>query len=222
LLDGDGLTSAAMVAAGPAPGGGQLRGWSVRSSTPIDAMQSLHTTLDGPLLLAPTVHGDERGFFLESYRRDALASLGIDLRFVQDNQSRSRRGIVRGMHYQPGQAKLIRCARGAILDVICDIRPGSPRFGEWEGVVLDDDDHRQLFVPDGFAHGFCVLSEVADVTYKVSSYYDPGRESGFAFDDPEVGIDWPSGLELTVSDRDRTAPSLAERAPTLPYVYADA
>ena len=110
-------------------------------------MQKLLTKLDGPLLLAPVVHGDERGFFLESYRRSVLAELGIDEPLVQDNHSRSRRGIVRGMHFQPGQAKLIRCVRGAIFDVIVDIRRGSPQFGEWEGFRLDDADHHQLYVP---------------------------------------------------------------------------
>lgn len=186
-------------------------------------MQTLPTTLSGPILLAPAVHGDDRGFFVETYRRGALARLGIDHDFVQDNHSRSRQGIVRGMHYQPGQAKLVRCARGSILDVVVDIRPGAPQFGQWEGVTLDDVDHRQLYVPDGFAHGFCVLSDVADVTYKVSTYYDPSAESGFAFDDPAVGIEWPDDIgELLVSARDREAPSLAEREPELPYRYADA
>ncbi len=185
-------------------------------------MQKLPTQLTGPVLMASTVHGDERGFFLETYRRDALAELGVGVDFVQDNHSRSRRGIVRGMHYQPGQAKLIRCVRGSILDVIVDIRPGSPQFGQWESIVLDDAEHRQLYVPDGFAHGFCVLSEIADVTYKVSTYYDPQSESGFAFDDPEVAIQWPDDIELVASERDRSAPSLAERTPSLPYTYSHA
>ncbi len=185
-------------------------------------MQKLPTTLNGPLLLAPVVHGDERGFFLESYRRDALAQLGIEHEFVQDNHSRSRKGIVRGMHFQPGQAKLIRCVRGAIFDVVVDIRPGSPQFGQWESFVLDDEQHRQLYVPDGFAHGFSVLTDIADVTYKVSTYYDPTAESGFAFDDPEVAIDWPDQASLLPSERDRTAPALAEKTGSLPYVYADA
>jgi dTDP-4-dehydrorhamnose 3,5-epimerase len=186
-------------------------------------MQTLQTKLSGPILIAPAVHGDERGFFVETYRHDALNELGIDHDFVQDNHSRSRRGIVRGMHYQPGQAKLVRCARGSILDVVVDIRRGSPQFGQWEAVTLDDSEHRQLYVPDGFAHGFCVLAELADVTYKVSTYYDPSAESGFAFDDPEVGIEWPEDIgELLVSARDRDAPSLAEREPSLPYRYADA
>lgn len=182
-------------------------------------MQRLATQLDGPILLAPAVHGDARGFFLESYRRSALVALGIEHDFVQDNHSRSCRGIVRGMHYQPGQAKLIRCVRGAIFDVIVDIRPGSPQFGRWESVVLDDAEHRILYCPDGFAHGFCVLSDVADVIYKVSTYYNPQAESGFAFDDPDVAIDWPDRDELIASDRDRQAPPLAQRIPSLPYAY---
>jgi dTDP-4-dehydrorhamnose 3,5-epimerase len=183
-------------------------------------MQKLPTTLTGPVLLAPTVHGDARGFFLEAYRSDAFSQLGIPDDFVQDNHSRSRRGIVRGMHYQPGQAKLVRCVRGAILDVIADIRPGSPQFGQWEGFRLDDVEHHQLYCPDGFAHGFCVLSDVADVTYKTSAYYAPELEGGFAYDDPEVAIKWPADTELLVSDRDRNAPSLSEQTSRLPFVYA--
>ena len=123
------------------------------------------------------------------------------------------------MHYQPGQAKLIRCVRGEILDVVVDIRAGSPQFGHWESFVLDDVEHRQLYCPDGFAHGFCVLSEIADVTYKVSSYYDPSAEGGFAFNDPDVAIQWPDQIDLIVSERDRSAPTLAELAPSLPFTY---
>jgi dTDP-4-dehydrorhamnose 3,5-epimerase len=182
-------------------------------------MQKLPIKLQGPLLLAPTVHGDARGFFIESYRRSTFDELGIDDELVQDNHSRSRRGIVRGMHFQPGQAKLVRCVRGAIFDVIVDIRRGSPQFGAWEAFTLDDSEHHQLYVPDGFAHGFCVLSELADVAYKISAYYDAERESGFAFDDPAVGIEWPSGLELLASERDRRAPTLAEIEPALPFEY---
>ena len=184
-------------------------------------MQILPTTLSGPLLIAPDVHGDHRGFFIETYRHNVFEDMGIPVDFVQDNQSRSRRGVVRGMHYQPGQSKLVRCARGAILDVLVDIRPGSPQFGQWEQFVLDDDEHRQLYCPDGFAHGFCVLSDIADVVYRVSDYWDPQAESGFAFDDPDVAIDWPADLELECSDRDRDAPRLAERVQSLPYVYAE-
>jgi dTDP-4-dehydrorhamnose 3,5-epimerase len=185
-------------------------------------MQTLECKLSGPILMAPTVHGDERGFFVETFRHSVMSELGIDHAFVQDNQSRSRQGVVRGMHYQPGQAKLVRCSRGSIFDVVVDIRRGSPQFGQWEGFTLDDVGHHQLYVPNGFAHGFCVLSELADVTYRVSTYYDPGAESGFAFNDPAVGIEWPGAGELQVSARDREAPSLAEREPLLPYRYADA
>ena len=179
-------------------------------------MQTLPTRLQGPILLAPTVHGDERGFFVETYRAAALSDLGIEDAFVQDNHSRSRRGVVRGMHFQPGQAKLVRCARGAILDVLVDIRRSSAAFGEWEAFRLDDSEHHQLYVPDGFAHGFCVLSELADVTYKVSSYYDPAAESGFSYTDPAVGIEWPEADSLTGSERDRSAPTLAQLTPNLP------
>lgn len=173
-------------------------------------MRRLETRLDGPILIEPVVHGDARGFFAETYRRNVLAELGVHEEFVQDNHSRSSRGVLRGMHFQSGQAKLVRCARGAILDVVVDIRPGSPSFGRWESFELDDEAHRQLYVPDGFAHGFCVLSELADVTYKVSAYYDAAIESGFRFDDPEVGIDWPADVELRTSARDREAPLLRE------------
>ncbi len=183
-------------------------------------MKRLDTRLDGPLLLEPTVHGDARGFLTETFRQDALASHGIEATFVQDNHSRSSRGTVRGMHFQarPGQAKLVRCARGAILDVVVDLRRGSPTFGESEGVELDDERQRQLFLPVGFAHGFCVLSEVADVVYKLTSYYDPSTESGIAYDDPDVAIAWPH-LELLVSDRDADAPRLADVADELPFVW---
>ncbi len=173
-------------------------------------MRRLETRLDGPILLEPVVHGDERGFFLETARTETLAELGIHEAWVQANHSRSRKGVLRGMHFQPGMAKLVRCARGAIFDVVVDIRPGSAAFGSWEGAELDDRLHRQLYVPDGFAHGFCVLSDEADVLYRCSTYYDPQRESGFRFDDSEVGIDWPAGAELTVSERDRSAPLLRE------------
>jgi dTDP-4-dehydrorhamnose 3,5-epimerase len=182
-------------------------------------VQRLETRLEGPVLLQPIVHGDERGFFLETYRRSILAELGIVDEFVQDNHSRSRGGVVRGMHFQPGMAKLIRCARGVIYDVVVDLRRGSPTFGQWEGAELSDANHHQFYCPDGFAHGFCVLSEVADVVYMTSAYYDPARESGFAYDDPDVAIEWPEDTELTVSARDSSAPRLAEIADSLPFQY---
>lgn len=179
-------------------------------------MKLLDTKLNGPLLIEPAVHGDDRGFFVESYRENVLAELGVADRFVQDNHSRSARGVVRGMHFAigDGQAKLVRCARGSIRDVLVDIRRGSPTFGEWEAYELDDSSLRLLYMPIGFAHGFCVTSDLADVAYKLSSYYDPSVERGFAYDDPEVGIDWPD-IELSVSERDAAAPRLAEIAPEL-------
>jgi dTDP-4-dehydrorhamnose 3,5-epimerase len=182
-------------------------------------MERVATKLEGPILLEPAVHGDERGFFQETYRANDAADLGIHEEWVQDNHSRSRRGTVRGMHFQvgAGQAKLVRTARGEVLDVLVDLRRGSPTFGEWESFELSDSNHRVLYVPIGFAHGFCVIDEVADVVYKCSSYYDAEIERGFAYDDPDVGIEWPSDIELLVSDRDATAPRLAEIAGDLPF-----
>jgi dTDP-4-dehydrorhamnose 3,5-epimerase len=182
-------------------------------------MRRLPTRLSGPILIEPTVHGDERGFFIETYRHSVFAEHGIGDDFVQQNHSRSSRGIVRGMHFQPGMAKLVRCARGAIFDVLVDIRRGSPTFGEWEGFELDDASHRQLYCPEGFAHGFCVLSELADVIYGCSTYYDPDVEGGFAFDDPGVGIEWPAEVELLASERDRGAPRLDEIEASLSFSY---
>jgi dTDP-4-dehydrorhamnose 3,5-epimerase len=184
-------------------------------------MRLHETTLDGPMLLEPTVHGDERGFFVETYRFSVLEELGLGLDWVQDNHSRSAQGVVRGMHFQPGMAKLVRCARGSILDVIVDIRRGSPRFGHWEGYELNDVNHHQLYCPDGFAHGFCVLSETADVVYKTSAYYDPETERGFAYSDPDVGIAWPPDLSLRASARDSQAPRLAALESSLPFRFGD-
>ena len=182
-------------------------------------MKALDTRLDGPVLLEPKVHGDARGFFIESYRANVWAAHGVPTTWVQDNHSRSGKGVVRGMHFSigDGQAKLVRCARGRIWDVVVDIRRGSPTFGQWEGFELDDEHARQLYVPVGFAHGFAVLSDVADVVYKCSTYYDPAVERGFRYDDPEVGIAWLEDLELQVSERDRQAPLLAEIAPELSF-----
>ena len=171
-------------------------------------MRSLPTRLPGPILLEPLVHGDERGFFLETYRRSVLAELGIDDEFVQDNHSRSMGGVVRGMHYQQGMAKLVRCARGAILDVLVDIRRGAPTFGEWEGFELSDANHHQLYCPDGFAHGFCVTSESALFAYKCTELYHPEHELGIAWDDADIGITWPVE-EPVLSGKDRAYPRLA-------------
>jgi len=187
-------------------------------------MRRLETRIPGPILIEPVVHGDERGFFQETFRQDALAELGTPegLTFVQDNHSRSRRGVVRGMHLQIGDgiAKLVRCARGAIVDVIVDVRRGSPHYGEWEAFELNDSNHHQLLVPVGFAHGFCVISDVADVIYKQTGYYDAELERGIAYDDPDVGIVWPlPAQELIPSARDAAAPRLRDIAADLPFEY---
>lgn len=176
----------------------------------------LPTVLDGLSLIEPDRHGDERGFLVETFRADAWRELGVEAGFVQQNSSRSTRGTLRGIHFQrrPGQAKLVRCSAGAIFDVAVDLRRGSPTFGHWEGHLLDDVTHRQLYLPVGFGHGFCVLSDTADVSYQLSSYFDPEQEAGIAWDDPEVGIEWPAPEPL-LSERDRSAPSLADFADTL-------
>jgi dTDP-4-dehydrorhamnose 3,5-epimerase len=180
--------------------------------------ERLETRLEGLALIEPQVFGDERGFFVETFSQDAWRELGVDVDFVQHNHSRSSAGTLRGLHFQtsPGQAKLLRCPRGKIFDVAVDLRQGSPTYGQWEGYVLDDEKHRQLFVPVGFAHGFCVLSETADVTYLVSSYYDPETEAGIRWDDPEVGVEWPVEAPL-LSQRDIEAPLLSEIAADLPW-----
>jgi dTDP-4-dehydrorhamnose 3,5-epimerase len=140
---------------------------------------------------------------------------------VQDNHSRSGRGVVRGMHFQVGRgaAKLVRCGRGAIVDVLVDIRKGSPTFGQWEAFELNEDNLHQLYAPIGFAHGFCVVSDVADVLYKQAPYYDETIERGISYKDPDVGIEWPAGLELIPSERDTNAPLLRDVQDELPFVY---
>jgi dTDP-4-dehydrorhamnose 3,5-epimerase len=178
----------------------------------------LDTEIEDLVLLEPEVHGDERGFLVETFSDKAWRELGVDVEFVQDNHSRSGRRILRGLHFQtsPGQAKLVRCLRGKIWDVAVDLRRDSPTYGRWEGHELDDEAHRQLLVPVGFAHGFCVVSEIADVHYKLSSYYDPATEAGIAWDDPEVGVEWPIA-DPQLSERDKNAPKLSEIADALPW-----
>ncbi len=183
-------------------------------------MKRLDTRLDGPILIEPRVFGDERGFFSETYRRSVFADLGIPEEMVQDNHSRSGHGIVRGMHFQigAGTAKLVRCARGSIFDVVVDLRRASPTFGQWEGHELSEENMRMLYCPIGFAHGFCVLSDVADVIYKQSNYYSDELERGISYADPDVGIEWPLPVEeLIPSERDASAPRLSEIRDELPF-----
>jgi dTDP-4-dehydrorhamnose 3,5-epimerase len=167
-------------------------------------MQVENLSLPGLKLIRPRVFPDSRGFFLESYHEPRFREAGIDCTFVQDNHSRSVKDTLRGLHYQstPGQAKLLRVASGRIFDVAVDIRIGSPTFGRWEGAILDATEHTQLFVPIGFAHGFCVLSDTADVLYKVSSVYDAATELTLAWDDPDIGVEWPTPTPI-LSERDK-------------------
>jgi dTDP-4-dehydrorhamnose 3,5-epimerase len=175
------------------------------------------TPLAGLRLIEPTVYRDARGFFLETYHQQRYAEAGIDATFVQDNYSRSGRDTVRGLHMQvtTPQAKLVRVIVGAIFDVAVDVRLGSPTFGRWFGVTLSSDNFTQLFVPAGFAHGFAVVSEFAEIEYKCSAFYDPADEIAVRYDDPGIGIEWPVRSPI-LSARDAAAPSLAELHDQLP------
>jgi dTDP-4-dehydrorhamnose 3,5-epimerase len=179
------------------------------------------TELDGVLIVEPDVFRDERGFFQETYNYGAFAALGLDCIFVQDNHSQSRRGVLRGLHYQnrtAPQAKLVRCSAGMILDVAVDLRVGSPTFARWVAVELSAENARQLFVPVGFAHGFVTLSDVAEVQYKCSGYYAPAAEGAVHWDDPEIAIAWPLSDPI-VSARDQAAMSLAAYKERPAFVY---
>jgi dTDP-4-dehydrorhamnose 3,5-epimerase len=189
-------------------------------------MRVLPTRLPGLVAVEPAVHADERGFFCETYRAQWDAELGLpaEQRFVQDNHSRSVRGVVRGLHFHigDGAAKLVRCGRGRILDIAVDLRRGSPTYAQWEAVELDEESMRELYLPVGFAHGFCVLSEAADVLYKQTAYYDPVLERGIAWDDPDLAVEWPLPAdELIISARDAAAPRLAEVAGELPFEFLE-
>ena len=180
-------------------------------------MKVIATDLPGVLLVEPDVFCDARGFFLETYHRQKYAAAGIDASFVQDNHSHSTRGTLRGLHAQclRPQGKLVRAVRGKMFDVAVDIRVGSPRFGRWTGALLSGDNFRQLYIPPGFAHGFCVLSEEVDVEYKCTDLYTPDDEITIAWDDPEIGIAWPIAVPV-LSEKDRQAPQLAALRDRLP------
>jgi dTDP-4-dehydrorhamnose 3,5-epimerase len=177
-------------------------------------MKVLPTKLDGVYIIEPQVFSDARGFFMETYQRRRYSEAGMEQLFVQDNLSSSIRGSLRGLHYQinHGQAKLIQAVEGTIFDVAVDIRRGSPSFGHWAGVHLSGDNQRQIFIPEGFAHGFCVLSEVALVVYKCSDFYAPEDEGGILWSDPDLAIDWPVEKPL-LSDKDSRLPCLADVPP---------
>ncbi|RLQ05540.1 dTDP-4-dehydrorhamnose 3,5-epimerase [Geobacillus stearothermophilus] len=171
------------------------------------------TSLPGVLLIEPKVFGDHRGFFMESYNKKLFVEYGLDFDFIQDNHSLSQQaGTIRGLHYQlnpKAQTKLVRVTRGAIYDVVVDIRKGSPTFGKWQGFILSADNKRQLLVPKGFAHGFCTLVENTEVQYKVDEYYSPEHDRGILWNDPALGIDWPTSNPI-LSDKDTKHPLLAD------------
>ncbi len=173
-------------------------------------MKVIDLELSGLKLIQPTVFADQRGFFLETYSEPRYRAAGIEVGFQQDNHSRSAKGTLRGLHYQskPGQAKLVRVATGRIWDVAVDIRPDSSTFGRWHALELNDTERQQLFVPVGFAHGFCVLSDFAEVQYKVSTPYDPATECGIAYSDPDLNVQWPVASPI-LSARDQQAESFA-------------
>jgi len=174
-------------------------------------MKATETKLKGVFLLEPKVHGDARGFFMESYNeRDFRAALGFAPAFVQDNHSRSVKGVLRGMHYQIGrpQGKLVRVAKGCVFDVAVDLRKSSPTLGKWTGAELSDGNHRQIWIPPGFAHGFCVLSDTADFLYKTTDYYAPEQERCLLWNDPAVGIEWPIDFAPLLSEKDKRGLSL--------------
>lgn len=174
-------------------------------------MEVHDTHLKGVRLIVPRVFDDDRGFFLETFNAAVFEENGLPINFVQDNHSRSTRGVLRGLHYQfpTWQGKLVRVVSGEIFDVAVDIRRESATFGQWYGVILNEDNKHQLYIPPGYAHGFCVLSKTVDVTYKCTSLYTPDEDAGIRWDDPDIGIDWPISDPL-VSDKDRNAPLLKD------------
>jgi dTDP-4-dehydrorhamnose 3,5-epimerase (EC 5.1.3.13) len=175
-------------------------------------MEVVKTSLDGVLLVKPRVFGDQRGFFLETFRASQYFEHGISVPFVQDNHSRSRRGILRGIHFQNPcpQGKLVSVIRGKVFDVAVDIRPDSPNFGKWFGTILDDENHNQLWIPPGFGHGFCVLSSEADFVYKCTEYYRPEYDAAIRWDDPAICIEWPIEEAPSLSEKDENAARLSD------------
>ena len=170
--------------------------------------------IEGLRVIEPAVYGDDRGYFMETYNYDDFSKQGIDMSFVQDNQSASRANVLRGLHFQIHypQAKLVRVIRGAVYDVAVDLREGSATFGKWHGVLLSEENKKQFFIPQGFAHGFFVVSDYAEFAYKCSDFYHPNDEGGILWNDPDIGIEWPieEGLQMTFSEKDQKWPTLSE------------
>ena len=174
------------------------------------------TSIEGVIVVDTTMHGDERGYFMETYKRPDFIAGGIDVEFVQDNQSSSRKSVLRGLHFQIAhpQSKLVRVVSGEVFDVAVDLRPGSPTYGKWEGSILSAENGRQFFIPRGFAHGFFVLSDIAEFCYKCDDVYHPNDEGGLMWNDPDIGIEWPipAGTEPILSEKDTMHPGLHDLA----------
>ena len=172
----------------------------------------LKTDIDGVFIIEPTAFGDDRGYFMETYQYNDFAAAGIDVKFVQDNQSMSKKGVLRGLHFQKqfSQSKLVRVIRGEVYDVAVDLRDKSPTYGKYVGVLLSAENKRQFFIPKNFAHGFLVLSDEAEFVYKVDDFYHPNDEGGLMWNDPSIGIEWPieDGMEIILSDKDKVNPTL--------------
>ena len=172
----------------------------------------IKTDIEGVMIIEPTAFGDDRGYFMETYQYNDFAAAGIDVKFVQDNQSMSKKGVLRGLHFQKQfpQSKLVRVIRGEVYDVAVDLREGSPTYGKYVGVLLSAENKRQFFIPKNFAHGFLVVSDVAEFVYKVDDFYHPNDEGGLLWNDPTVGVEWPieDGREIILSEKDKVNPTL--------------
>ena len=189
-------------------------------------MKIIKTHLPGVVVIEPKVFGDKRGFFLETFRQDVLQQAGINVTFVQDNHSRSSQGVLRGLHYQlkQTQGKLVRVTSGSVFDVAVDVRKGSPTFGQWYGAQLDEENMLMMYIPPGYAHGFVVLSESADFLYKCTEYYHPESEQGIAWDDPDIGIEWPItnlASEIALSEKDKNNVLLKDQSSDKLPAYED-
>lgn len=183
----------------------------------VGQIKVIETNIDGLLIIEPTVHGDSRGYFMETYNLRDMQEAGLDRTFVQDNQSMSVRGVLRGLHFQKQfpQAKLVRVIRGEVFDVAVDLRAGSPTFGQWHGIILSEENKKQFFITEGFAHGFLVLSETAEFLYKVTDFYHPGDEGGLAWNDPEIGIRWPQILGTYRGSADSEGYTMEDGSPLI-------
>jgi dTDP-4-dehydrorhamnose 3,5-epimerase len=171
------------------------------------------TSIEGVYIIEPTVFGDDRGYFMETYQAKEFKEAGIDYNFVQDNQSKSKKGVLRGLHFQytKPQGKLVRVIKGEVFDVAVDLRKDSETYGKWEGIILSEENKKQFFIPEGFAHGFLVLSDEAEFTYKCTDFYDGDDEGGILWNDPEIGIDWPlEGLSILLSEKDKQWKTMRE------------